>query len=106
MLIQREKELLIVNAAKHTGDDVYQAFDKLLAKQPVELSKFSRLERKNIDVAKAGKGMTQAAVLVAIGYPPIIRTPSLDSDKWTYWSGRFNTFIVHFEKGKVARIQD
>ena len=47
----------------------------------------------------------QLAVQVAIGYPPITRTASLESDAWTYWSNRFHTFIVHFEQDKVTRIQ-
>lgn len=50
--------------------------------------------------------MSKDAVLVAIGYPPITRTPTLESDDWTYWSNRFNTFIVYFENGKVSRIKD
>ena len=105
-LIEANQELLIVNAIKHTGDDVYQAFDKLFAKTKVNLSRFNSLEQKNINQGSVDKGMSKLAVQVAIGYPPVIRTPSLDSDEWVYWSSRFNTFIVHFEKGKVARIQN
>ncbi len=99
-------ELLIKNVVKHTGDDVYQAFAKFFAKQTVNLTHFTLLERGNIKRGTVEKGMSKNAVQVAIGYPPITRTPSLDSNQWTYWSSRFNTFIVHFENGKVSRIQD
>ncbi|NOQ14410.1 MAG: hypothetical protein GQ583_08050 [Methyloprofundus sp.] len=105
-LIQAEQELLIVNVIKHTGDSVYQAFDKLLAKTKVNLSRFSALEQKNIAKGSVAKGMSKSAVKVAIGYPPITKTPSLDGDKWTYWSNRFNRFIVHFAKDKVTQVQD
>ncbi len=105
-LLQSNAELLIKNVAKHTGDDAYQAFAKLFAKQEVNLSRFNPLERDNINKGIVAIGMSKAAVKIAIGHPPIVRTPSLDSNAWTYWSSRFNTFIVHFENDKVSRIQD
>ncbi len=105
-LLAENQELLIVNVPKHTGEDVYQAFDKLLANTKVNLSQFSSLEQKNIKQGAVAKGMSKQAVKVAIGFPPITRTASLEADAWTYWSNRFNTFIVHFEDNKVVRVQD
>ncbi|MDF1584148.1 MAG: hypothetical protein RQ733_12835 [Methyloprofundus sp.] len=105
-ILASNAELLIKSVVKHTGDDGYQAFAKLFAKQEVNLSRFKRMERDNIKQGTLVKGMSKEAVKVAIGYPPIVRTPSLDSNKWTYWSSKFNTFIVHFENDKVSRIQD
>jgi hypothetical protein len=100
------QELLIKNAKKHTGDTTVQAFEKLFAKSKVDLSGFTKLERDHIKSGTVAKGMRKKAVLVAIGYPPQVATPSLDADQWTYWSSRFNKFIVHFKNGKVAKIQD
>ena len=105
-LVKENLQLWVVNVPKHTGDDVYQAFDKLLAKTKVNLSHFNLLEQENINKGSVAKGMSKLAVKVAIGYPPITRTTTLDSDQWTYWNNRFNTFIVHFENDKVVRIQD
>lgn len=100
------KPLLIKNAKKHTGDDIVQAFDKLFAKRKVNLRQFTSLERKYIRQGKAFKGMRKKAVLVAIGYPPITETPNLDMNVWTYWSGRFNRFRVHFRNDRVYKIVD
>ncbi|MGR9115350.1 MAG: hypothetical protein ACU85E_06255 [Gammaproteobacteria bacterium] len=100
------QKLLVKNVEKHTGDDVYQAFDKLFAKQKVELTKFNRLERQHIDRGTVADGMRKKAVTVAIGYPPVTETPNLDSNLWVYWSGRFNRFNVHFKNGKVSRVED
>jgi len=97
--------LLVKNALKHTGDNTIQAFNKLFAKQKVKLRKFNKTERRNIKSGTVVKGMRKKAVLAAIGYPPQIETPSLEIDQWTYWSSRFNRFIVHFNKGRVTRIQ-
>lgn len=47
-LIKQNKELLIENVIKHTGEDPYQAFAKLFAKQPLNLRKFTSAERKKL----------------------------------------------------------
>lgn len=100
------RPLLIKNVKKHTGDDIFAAFDKLFAKRKVNLRQFNRLERRHIKKGSVGKGMRKKAVLVAIGYPPITETPDLNMNIWTYWSGRFNRFRVHFRNGKVYKIVD
>lgn len=99
-------ELLIKNAYKHTNDDTIQAFNKLFAESKRDLKQFTKQERKQIKLGKVAKGMRKKAVLAAMGYPPQIETPSLDIDQWTYWSSRWNRFIVYFHNGRVARIQD
>jgi hypothetical protein len=100
------QKLLIKNVEDHTGDDIYRAFDKLFAKKKINLSKFTPLERAQIDKGTVAGGMSKATVIVAIGYPPITQTRNLDSNKWVYWSGRFNRFNVFFTDGKVSKIED
>lgn len=100
------QKLLVKNVEKHTGDDIYREFDKLFAKKKVDLSKFTALERTQIDNGTVAIGMTKNAVIVAIGYPPITETPNLDSNTWVYWKGRFDKFDVHFKDGKVSKIED
>jgi hypothetical protein len=65
-----------------------------------EVDKF----RKAIDEGQVEVGMTKDEVLMAIGYPPAHRTPSLDSAVWTYWSNRWESFHVYFDGGKVSRV--
>lgn len=98
--------ITVKNAKKHTGDNIHQAFDKLFSNQKVNLSQFNKLERKNIKNGTVNKGMRKAAVLVAIGYPPITKTPTLEADTWVYWHSRFNTFHVNFKNDKVNKIVD
>jgi hypothetical protein len=100
------QNLLVKNVEKHTGDDVYHAFDKLFAKSKVNLSKFTALEQQHIQSGTVAPGMSKDAVIVAIGYPPITETMNLDSNLWVYWSGRFNRFNVHFNNGKVSKVED
>ena len=100
------QKLLVKNVERNTGDDIYRAFDKLFAKKKIDLSKFTALERTQIDNGTVAIGMTKNAVTVAIGYPPISETPNLDSNTWVYWKGRFDKFDVHFKDGKVSKVED
>lgn len=65
------------------------------------------VERMNqaIERAQVVPGMTRAEVLMAIGYPPAHKTPSLDAATWTYWDNAFTTFFVHFDGDAVAQVQ-
>ncbi|MEQ1530752.1 MAG: hypothetical protein ABL925_15665 [Methylococcales bacterium] len=105
-VLPAHSKLRIENIEKHTGDSTTQAFAKLFAKNKVELSKFTELEREKILAGKAAKGMSKKAVIAALGYPPITETPSLSANQWTYWASRFDRFLVNFENDKVSRVQD
>ncbi|MGR9071689.1 MAG: hypothetical protein ACU833_01345 [Gammaproteobacteria bacterium] len=98
------QELLIKNVEKYTRDDIVGTFNKLFGKEKVDLSRFTQLEKQQIKSGTVAKGMRKKAVLAAIGYPPRHATPSLDANEWTYWSSRFNRFIVYFENDKVSSI--
>lgn len=51
-------------------------------------------------------GMTRPGVLVALGYPPEHRTPSLEDPVWTYW-GETGRVVVAFDGGgRVVSIAD
>jgi hypothetical protein len=100
------RKLVVKNIEKHTGDNTQQAFNKLFAKQKVNLSQFDRLETDHIATGTVAVGMRKKAVTTAIGYPPSTRTLSLDADSWVYWRHRFDTFIVNFKNGRVSEIVD
>lgn len=99
-------KLHVENVAKHTADTTVRAFMKLFNKNPVNLSRFSRVEQEGIQAGRVVKGMSKQAVITAIGYPPVTQTPTLQLNRWTYWSSRFNRFVVEFVKDRVAFIQD
>ena len=61
--------------------------------------------RKLLEEATVEPGMTKDEVLMALGYPPVHRTPSLSSPNWTYWANRWMTFEVYFDGDKVSRVQ-
>ena len=63
-------------------------FDRYFSKENIlkgaQYASFSDLEKNNIKNGTLEKGMSKAAVLVAYGYPPTHRTPSLDGNSWTF----------------------
>lgn len=72
-----------------------------------KLSKLNTIDKKGLKTGKVFKGMTKAGVILAIGYPPVHKTPTTDAKRWKYWTNRFNTFDVIFDKsGKVKKIID
>ncbi len=66
--------------------------------------KLSKIDREGIKVGEVKVGMSKEGVTLAIGYPPMHRTPSLQSDQWIYWRNRWATMQVVFENGKVSRV--
>jgi hypothetical protein len=65
----------------------------------------SEVDQQGIRQGRVLVGMTKQGVIYAIGYPPASQTKSTDLDKWRYWHGRFSTFLVFFEDGKVTAVK-
>lgn len=94
---------------KSTGVPIEQAAAETFALScnDAELKGLSKKDREGIEKGQILKGMSKKGVLLAAGKPPAHRTPSTDSNQWTYWKNRWNTMIVHFnDKGQVDRIVD
>lgn len=68
----------------------------------LDAMQLTEVEREGIRKGEALPGMRRQAVILAIGYPPRHRTPSLDSDRWIYWQSKFVTDTVLFENGVVV----
>jgi hypothetical protein len=49
-------------------------------------------------------GMSKKAVIVAYGYPPEHKTPSLNDNIWTYWLNRMKSTVIYFDdNGKTIK---
>ncbi len=58
-------------------------------------------EQRRVMAGEIAAGMSKAAVIMAYGYPPGHKTPSLKLDKWIYWENRVKTRTVYFSDDKV-----
>ena len=83
-------------------DDPYARLPKLPrdGKQAAEVDKTRRM----IEDGTVSVGMTRDQVLMALGYPPADRTPSLDAPTWTYWANHGDPFEVSFEGNQVSHV--
>jgi len=91
------------NVEKFTKRDMATIAHELLSAQPVPLEKFDDAMQKAIKSGTLKLGMTKEQVVMARGYPPRHKTPSLDGDTWVYWSSRFAEQTLVFENGVLAR---
>jgi hypothetical protein len=73
---------------------------------PVSLNELSDIDHKGIRDGKAYRGMTKEGVRMALGYPAVHQTPSLEENAWTYWKNRYKTITVDFfGDGTVRRLR-
>ncbi len=72
---------------------------------PVAYEGLSDVDRQGIETGKAIVGMSKQGVTIALGYPAVHQTPSLEERRWVYWKGRHNSYAVEFdENGKVVSV--
>ena len=93
----------IENVEKYSRRSMSTIAHNLLATQPVPIGKFDEATANAIKGGTLKMGMTKEQVIMARGYPPGHRTPSLDGDTWIYWSSRYVTDTIVFSNGVLAR---
>jgi hypothetical protein len=87
------------------GDHLARYFGLACPKQALDA--LPEIDRRGITHGKAFIGMSKQGVTFAMGYPPPHVTPSLDADRWVYWTNRFNKVAVLFdENGRVISIEN
>lgn len=101
----------LVYIRKHGRMTMGEFFDHYFSEGDImaeggEFSQFTPEEQDNIKIGAIAEGMSKAAVLMAYGYPPKIKTPDISGDTWTYWKDRMNTVVVTFQDDKVMSIED
>ena len=77
----------------------------MFAEEETELSNFTESERRNILNGTVALDMSREAVVLALGYPPKHKTPSLDYNQWRYWRSRYSTYIVYFKDNQVIKVK-
>jgi len=86
-------EPLLVNFARYVGRGCPQA----------EIDALTPLEKEGVRLGAVKKGMRKQAVILAVGYPPLRDTASLDLPVWRYWISRTRYFTVTFDSSGVVQ---
>lgn len=100
------EDLIFLNVEGFSGEKIEGIFKRTFATSPVDLSPFTKEEKDAILAGEVRLGMSRQATIMALGYPPKHKTPSLQLNQWQYWQNRFGTFIVYFENDKVKQVVD
>jgi hypothetical protein len=87
---------------KNMGMSGSEYIKLITSPNPVSYEGLSGIDRQGIEAGKALPGMSKQGVNIALGYPAKHKTPSLESNKWVYWTGRYDPMTVEFDSnGKV-----
>jgi hypothetical protein len=95
----------ITLAYEHGGKSL--PFDQYLARLFVtedprlKLKKVPARQVKLVEKGIVAPGMGRDQVILAVGYPPADRTPSLEANRWIYGDG----FVVYFDGNRVSSVQ-
>jgi hypothetical protein len=84
-------------AAEPFADHLTHYFGTECPKQALDA--LSEIDRQGVALGKPLVGMSKPGVVFAMGYPPRHVNPSLDSNRWIYWLGRFDQEVVVFDDG-------
>ena len=81
--------------------DMKEYWNTILSETSVVYPDLSKADRKGIEDGRAYEGMSKKGVMIALGYPCPHRTPSPDSNVWTYWENRYGNYTVSFSNDVV-----
>ena len=94
--------LKVENEKKYTLKSGEGFAEMMLSPQKTRLELLPPKVATAVSAGELHKGMTKELVLMTRGYPPAHETPSLDGDRWVYWSSRFVKLTIVFTDGRLS----
>jgi hypothetical protein len=95
-------KLEIKNVEKYTRKPMTEVARLIFSSEPTPLEELPGELAASIRAGQMRKGMTKEQVLMARGYPPAHETPSIDSERWVFWSSRFVKHTLVFSNGRLV----
>jgi hypothetical protein len=96
------QEIKVENENKYTKKSIPEIAAMMLSAQKTPIEKLPDEVASAIRNGDMRKGMTKELLLLARGYPPAHETPSIEGDRWVYWSSRFVKQTVIFVNGRLS----
>lgn len=100
--LDTNQEIKVVNEEKYTAKPITGIAAMMLSAEKTPLEKLPDEVATAVKNGDLRKGMTKELALMARGYPPAHETPSIEGDRWTYWSSRFVKLTVIFSNGRLS----
>jgi hypothetical protein len=101
-LVNGERHSYVIHRSSRVPVDA--EVNRLFGMGCPDLAAMSPADQAGIQQGRPYIGMSKAGVVIALGYPPDSRTPSLDQSPWTYW-GEHGNVQVHFQGDVVMSVQ-
>ena len=83
------QEIKVKNEEKYTKKSIKEIAALMLASDKTPIEQVPEPFATAIRHGEMRKGMAKELVLMARGYPRAHETPSIEGDRWVYWSSRF-----------------
>jgi hypothetical protein len=96
------QQLKVKNEDKFTKKSIPEIASLMLSSDKTPLEKLPEDVATAVRNGDMRKGMTKELVLMARGYPPAHETPSIEGDRWVYWSSRFVKQTIVFSNGRLS----
>ena len=96
------QSITVKNEEKYSKKSIPEIARLMLSADKTPLEKFPDEVATAIRMGEMRKGMTKELVLMARGYPPAHETPSIEGDRWVYWSSRFVKLTIVFSNGRLS----
>lgn len=96
------QEIKVKNEEKYSKKSIKEIAAIMLAEEKTPIEQLPEPFASAVRSGEMRKGMTKEIVLMARGYPPAHETPSIDNDRWVYWSSRFVKQTIVFSDGRLS----
>lgn len=100
--LDTNQEIKVENPDKFTKKSIPEIASLLLAAEKTPIDKLPEEVAAAVRNGDLRKGMTREVVLLTRGYPPAHETPSIEGDRWVYWSSRFVKQTIVFINGRLT----
>ena len=89
----------------HVSMSRQEFIDRLVDSEPKDTSQMLPVDQRGIKDGKAYMGMTKEGVMLALGYPSLYVTVSMEKNEWVYYRNRFSRRRILFDAdGKVSEL--
>ena len=96
------QEIKVENEDKYTKKSIPEIAALMLSAEKTPIEKLPEEVASAVRNGDMRKGMTKELVLLARGHPPAHETPSIEGDRWVYWSSRFVKQTIVFVNGRLS----
>jgi len=96
------RTVTFINTAKYTKRKLSTIASELLSPAPIPIEQLDTSVKEAVEEGQLMLGMSKDQVIMARGYPPRHKTPTLDQNTWTFWSSRFVQRTLKFKDGVLS----